>query len=112
MNQYNDCGSCDDEQIDRQRCSIELFVPWAYGPVHDRPPITPTHDTVGPWLKSGRWAPVSGLEQTSFERRLSATPKRREAARGIDRRGAGERKKPRNVEALDPSGSRQWFRWA
>jgi len=26
---------------------------------------------------------VSGLEQTSFERCLSATPKRREAARGI-----------------------------
>jgi hypothetical protein len=39
MNQYNDCGSYDDEEIDRQRCSIELFVLWAYSPVHDRPPL-------------------------------------------------------------------------
>jgi hypothetical protein len=39
MNQYNDCSSCDDDEIDRQRCSIELFALWAYRPVHVCPPL-------------------------------------------------------------------------
>jgi hypothetical protein len=79
MNPYNDCGGCDDDEIGCQKCSIELFALWTYRPVHA--PV-PHYRNARCWVSMAEIRLINGLEQTSRDRCLSATPhRRRKAAR-------------------------------
>src|SRR5215471_4513073 len=73
MNQHDDCGGCNDDEIDCQKCSIDFFR-WPYRPVHNGSPHYPRRRCWGSMAEIRLMRACDGLVQTFCRRCLSATP--------------------------------------